>query len=84
MKDGKLFQAQIKEGGVRWFTTWGEGEQAAAFDAEHCALKPLFDELRAQGLEIHVISDPTPVFTLAEVEALTTDLSCVVEPPASL
>jgi hypothetical protein len=76
-----------KEGHVAWFATWGEGEQAAAFDAEHCALKPLFDELRAQGLEIHVISGvgyPTPVFTLAEVEALATDLSCVVEPPASL
>ena len=71
-----------KEGHVAWFATRGEGEQAAAFDAEHCALKPLFDELRAKGLEIHVISGvgyPTPVFTLEEVEALASALSRVVE-----
>ena len=48
------------------FATRGEGEQADPFDHDHRALRPLFDELRARGLEIHVIlavGYPTRVFT---------------------
>ena len=70
-----------KEGHVAAFATRGEGEQADPFDHDHRALRPLFDELRARGLEIHVISAvgyPTRVFTLEAMEELATAIHAVV------
>ena len=70
-----------KEGHFAAFATRGEGERADAFDHDHHALRPLFDELRARGLEIHVISAvgyPTRVFTLEAMEELATAIHAVV------